>query len=257
MTALAAPRTNFENMAPSIFEIGLGVAANQVIYGGALVAKNSSGFLVPAATTAGLRVVGWAELENHPKVDTTGLADGAVKISVRQGVFPMKIGTSTDAVTAADEQNDVYVLDDQTISRLPGAGRPIAGQLFLVETGKAWVAIGVNTPNRRTGQGTAFQGPGSVEAVSAAGAISVNTEITTLAVTGTAAYTLANGLFLGQRKTIIVISGASTPAGTLTPATPSGFATVSALGVIGDCVELIWAGAGAWYIASNFGVTVA
>jgi hypothetical protein len=243
-------------MAPPIFEIGLGVAATQVIYGGALVAKNSSGFLVPAAATAGLRVVGWAELENHPKVDTTGLADGAVKISVRMGIFPMKIGTSTDAVTAADEGNDVYVLDDQTISRLPGAGRPIAGQLFLVETGKAWVGIGINTPNRRTGQGTAWQGPGSVEAAVASGAVSVNTEITTLNLaTGAQALTLANGLFLGQRKTIVVVQIAGSPVGTLTPATPSGFATVTALGAVGDSVELIWAGAGAWYLANSFGCT--
>lgn len=251
--ALSAPTSfvsRLGNKGPIILDFGWGVAATQVIYNGALVAKNASGFLVPAATTAGLRVVGVADLENHPKLDTTGQSNGDTKITVRLGIWPFKIGSSTDAVTAADEQNDVYVLDDETISRLPGAGRPIAGQLFLVDGTTAWVGIGVSTPNRSSGQNTLFQGAGSVEAISSAGALSVNTAISTLAVSGTTAYTLANGLFIGQRKTVVVISGAATPVGTITPATPSGFATITGLGVVGEGVEFIWGGAGAWYIAS-------
>ena len=133
-----------------------------------------------------------------------------------------------------------------------------SGQLFAVVGSLAWVGIGFATPHtaNSAGSGTAYQGKGSVEAVSAAGALSVNTEITTLAVTGVTAYTLPNGLFLGQRKTVVVVSAASSPNGTITPATPSGFATVTGLSAVGAMVELIWAGAGAWYLASRFGNTL-
>lgn len=260
MSALTAPRIGLSNKGPIILDYGYGVAANQVIYNGAQVAKNASGFLVPAATTAGLRVVGVADLENHPKLDTTGLADGAVKITVRLGIFNMKFGATTDAVTAADEGNDVYVLDDQTISRVPGAGRPIAGQLFEVNGTDAFVGYGIGVPNRRSGQGTAWQGPGSSDTIAAAGAISVNTEVTAAAVTGTTAYTLADGLFLGQRKTVTASTPGSSPVGTITPATRGGgYANVTAFGTLGDSVEFIWANptSPAWYIASSQGVTIA
>lgn len=255
--ALGAPRNDMANKGPIVLDFGYKAKASLVFYSGALVMKGTDGYLRPAAATAGGRVVGVLDLENHPSLDTTGQADGFYTLTARCGIFPMKIGSSTDAVTIADEGNDVYVLDDQTISRLPGAGRPVAGQLFLVDGTTAWIGIGIRTPTRSGAQqGTAWQGAGSVEAAVASGAVSVNTEITTLNLaTGAQALTLANGLFIGQRKTIVVVTIAGSPVGTLTPATPSGFATVTALGAVGDSVELIWAGAGAWYLASSFGCT--
>lgn len=259
MSALAAHRTDFENKGPIINTIGYKAKAGKVFYNGAQVAVDATGYLVPAAATAGLRVAGCCDLGNKDHIDTTGTSDGDVQITVLSGVFPMHIGTSTDAVTQADLLNDVYVLDDNTISRLPGAGRPISGQLIRIVGSLAWVGMGFSLPHvaNSGGAGTAYQGKGSVEAVSAAGALSVATEITTLAVTGTMAFTLANGLFLGQRKSIVVVSAASTPVGSLTVATPSGFATVSALSAVGRSIELIWAGAGAWYIANSNGLTIA
>jgi len=95
-----------------------------------------------------------------------------------------------------------------------------------------------------------------IETISAAGALSVTKRFSKLNVTGTTAYTLADGTFVGQRKSIICVAGASTPAGTITPAHPTGFATVSAIGAIGDACEFIWDGA-AWFLGANAGVTVA
>ena len=259
MTALAAPRKDMANKGNILLDFGYPAKATKVFYGGAMVAVGTDGYLIPATSTAGGVVVGVAELENHPSLDTTGQADGFFTVVARLGVFPFKIGTSTDAVTIADVGHDVYALDDQTISRLGTSGRPKAGRLFLVDTvaSLAWVGIGVEQPGvSGSSGGTAFQGTGSSEAISAAGALSVNTEISTLAVTGTTAYTLANGLFPGQKKYVTVISGASTPAGTVTPATTSGFTTVSALGALGDAVLFIWTGA-AWIVGPNAGVTVA
>lgn len=93
-------------------------------------------------------------------------------------------------------------------------------------------------------------------AVAAPGAIDPTYRFTTLAVDGTDAYTLANGTFPGQLVTCFVISGANTPVGTITPATPTGYANVTALGALGDLVTFLWTGAG-WVIVAANGVTVA
>lgn len=260
MTALAAPAANFGNKGPIAYTKGRKTKASQTFYAHALACIDTAGYLVPGASTAGLRVAGVVDLDDKDVFVSTAV-DGADTVKTKWGVFPFKIGTSTDALTIADLGNDVFVMDDQTVGRTDGAvGRPVAGHLVAltnnvgddVNSGAtyAWVSVG---GHRLANQGFNV-GKGSVEAVAAPGAISVATEITTLAVDGTDAYTLANGLYKGQRKVCVVISGANTPIGTITPATPSGFATVTALGAVGDSVEFIWTGA-AWVIASSFGCT--
>lgn len=85
------------------------------------------------------------------------------------------------------------------------------------------------------------------EAVSAAGALSITTPITYLTVSGTVAYTLANGTYAGQRKYIECVAAASTPLGTLTIATPetlAGFVCSATFlfDSVGQAVELVWTG---------------
>lgn len=256
MSALAAPRKNFSNKGPVLLDFAHPAKTGKVFFAGAMAMKGADGYLVPAAATAGGRVMGIVELENHPSSDTTGKADGAELINCRLGIWPLAMGATVDAVTKADEGNDVYVLDDQTISRLPGAGRPVAGQLWLVEGTTAWVGIGYYTPKNDASDsdGTEFQGAGSSEAFASPGALSVATEISLMTTDGTDAVSLADGLFAGQRKIVTVVAGTNTPLATITPATPSGFATVTALGGVGDTVTFLWTGA-AWVIAGAFGVT--
>lgn len=55
-----------------------------------------------------------------------------------------------------------------------------------------------------------------VDAISAPGALSLTKMTSTLAVDGTDAFTLAAPRWRGQRKIITQLSGANTPAGTLT-----------------------------------------
>lgn len=259
MSALAAARTNLSNKGTIIgTAIGYKAAASQTFYDGGLVSTNSAGYLIPTTTVAGTRVRGVADLANAGTLSSSATL-GATVVSVKTGIFPFACGTSTDAVTIADIGAPMYALDDQTVSRLPGAGRPIVGELIKVEGTLFYVGIGFAVQNDAgsIGGGTAYQGRGSLDAVAAPGALSVNTEITTLAVDGTDAYTLANGLFLGQRKVVTVISGANTPVGTITPATPAGYATVTGLGVAGEGCEFIWGGAGAWYLVGlTAGVTI-
>jgi hypothetical protein len=266
MSALAAPAVLVGNKGPITVAFQRSTKATKVFYARALVMLEATGkFLIPAAgATAGV-CCGRVELDNKNSVDTTGQADGDTVLDVKCGIFPFNIGASADALVKADELNDVYVIDDQTVGKTDGGtGRAIAGQLWMIgnadgtpnPTGTvAWVSVGgPRIANLNATVGSVQRG--SIEAIVAAGALSVATEISTLNVTGTTAYTLANGTFKGQRKVVVVIAGASTPNGTITPATPSGFATVSALGAVGDCVEFEWTGA-AWIIVGNAGVTVA
>jgi hypothetical protein len=257
MTALAAARSNLEG--PVFYTQGYKAKATKVFYNGALCMLDTGGYLIPAGTTAGCRVVGIIELANSISKDTTGLSDGDYVASVKSGVFSLAAGTTTDLPTIADLGKPVYALDDQTISRLPGSGRPVVGILQKIDGAKFYVAVGLGAgsgapANNNDGFGTAWQGPGSSEAFSSPGALSVNTEVSLLTVDGTDAITLADGLFKGQRKIVTVVAGTNTPIGTITPATPSGFATVTALGAVGDSVELIWNGA-AWLLGPSFGCT--
>jgi hypothetical protein len=90
------------------------------------------------------------------------------------------------------------------------------------------------------------QAAGTVaDAKSGAGAISVVTRTTRFTSTGAAqALTLANGAYIGQRKTVMhEVDGGS---GVITPATPVGFATAT-LTAVRDWVEFEWNGA-AWFV---------
>jgi len=126
MSALSAQR----RVTPSIggFEIVLQapVKGNVKLYKGALVASDATGNLVPAASTAGLRVAGIHDPgANHSVTDTTAtgpsgvLADGAINGNYQLGIFPF-VNSGTDPVTQADLLNDVFMVDDQTIARSDG-----------------------------------------------------------------------------------------------------------------------------------------
>lgn len=88
---------------------------------------------------------------------------------------------------------------------------------------------------------------GAIDSQDTAGAITLKTYQTTLAVSGTMAFTLADGTVAGQRKRIVCGSAASSPLGTVTiasPETTSGFACASAFTFtsVGQAIELMWTG---------------
>lgn len=106
----------------------------------------------------------------------------------------------------------------------------------------------------------------AVDALSADGACSLTKVRTTLAVTGTDAYTLAAPTFANQRKIITCVLAASIPAATLTissPDTTTGFACPATFffDVVGQEIELVATSALLWRVvrvvrAGNGDVTV-
>lgn len=133
MAALAQDR-NTPSRSGDIREFG--VAANAVIYIGALVALNASGYLVPASTATTLKVVGRAE----QAVDNTGGANGAVRCRVGGGIYRWANSGSSDAIAAVNIGASCYAVDDQTVALTSGsATRSVAGTIYDVDAFGVWV----------------------------------------------------------------------------------------------------------------------
>jgi hypothetical protein len=226
-------------------------AATQVFYKGAMVGLNASGYLVPMAATPGLRPVGAVDTGHAARVDTTGQADGETILKVEAAIWNLKNSAAGDAITQADMYKPVYFVDDQTVAKTDGGvARPVAGIAVKLESGQVMVAVGfpfaVLDPNLTGGET-----PGASNLVTS-GAVGL-TRSTRLSVTGTVAFTLANGTELGQRKSLRCTIAAGTPVGTLTPASASGFATIL-FDAVGETAELEWNGT-AWEIVNTVGAT--
>lgn len=116
MTALTEARTD------SMEQVGHNhrypVAANAVIYQGAQVAINGTGYLVPVTTATGLAAVGIATESK----DNTGGADGALSCKTKRGVFRMDNSTAGDEITRSDIGSACYGVDDRTVAKTDGGG---------------------------------------------------------------------------------------------------------------------------------------
>jgi hypothetical protein len=273
MSALTAPRaTETKGVDKVLFDaIDARAKAGVTIYNGALVVL-TGGYAKPAVAGAGLICAGWAELSPGLPSVTGGATDGANLVGLNSPLFRVRAGCgwfdnslSADLIAQVNVGQVCYLVDDHTVALTSSAGaRSPAGVIMEIDSSgkRVLVSISMQIPvNPAAGTGTAFLGRGSLDTIAAAGAISVNTEVTLVnGITGATALTLGDGLFLGQRKSVTFQAGTATPNATITPATRGGgYANVSALGALGDTVEFIWANAAspAWYIASSQGVTIA
>jgi hypothetical protein len=136
MTALSAPRNTVRRTGA---DRSVGVAASAVIYSGALVCRNASGFLVPGSTATTLLALGRAE----ESVTGTATAGEAV-CRVAAGVFQWRNSTSTDAITIADVGNDCFIVDDDQVAKTNGGStRSVAGKIVDVDALGVWVSTGI------------------------------------------------------------------------------------------------------------------
>ena len=90
-----------------------GLAADAVIYAGALVARNASGNLVPASASTTISIVGVAK----SAANNTGGSAGALEVEVDTCIAKFaKSGT----INAGSEGLQLYAADDQTVSLTNG-----------------------------------------------------------------------------------------------------------------------------------------
>lgn len=108
--------------------------ANSVHYKHTIVAVDATGFTVPGADTAGLKVIGISRDEYN----NTGGANGAVQVEAhRNRAFLL-------TASAADEtwmQQDAYVIDDQTVGLVGGVTNNIrCGKFIQIDSAtEVWV----------------------------------------------------------------------------------------------------------------------
>jgi len=213
------------------------VAATTTIYLGGLVCVNTTGYLVPAAATASYIVVGVA----REQIDNSAGSDGDLICRVAAGGSYEITNSGTNAVAQADIGRVCYVEDDETVADENGGSSVIAGTVDEIDpvTSQIWVSIA----GAASGD-TESDDISGTETVTT-GAISLFTRTSLISITGTQAYTLAAGRYEGQRKTLVVSVSASTPAGTVTPATYVD-GTNFHLSEVGEQVELEYHDADGW-----------
>jgi hypothetical protein len=113
------------------------VAANAVIYAGALVALNASGFAVPASTATTQKVAGVAV-----EAVTGTASNGGVSITVERGVWQFKNSADADLIALSDLNGTAYIVDDETVAKTNGgATRSIAGVIRDVDGAGVWIEI--------------------------------------------------------------------------------------------------------------------
>jgi hypothetical protein len=112
------------------------VAADAVIFFGAIVALDADGYLVPAANTAGLIVVGIAQ----EAVDNTDGADGDLECTVQEDIVAEVNNDGAGAVVQATVGRHCFILDDQTV-RITEGNAVIGGIVKEVSATKVWIHI--------------------------------------------------------------------------------------------------------------------
>lgn len=110
--------------------IAVPVAASTKIEAGNLVALDADGYLVHAADTAGLTVIGVSE---ETKDNSAG-ADGALTCLVRRKKAFLFENSATNAVTQALVGKSVYVEDSVTMSSAAADNDIVAGKCLSVSS---------------------------------------------------------------------------------------------------------------------------
>jgi hypothetical protein len=110
-----------------------------LIYEGAFVVLDSSGYAKPGVTATGLVADGIA-LE---QADNSLGAAGAIRVKVRKGNFVFANSSSSDEITKAEIGDMCYIVDDATVAKTSGGGtRSAAGTIVDVEDDGVWVSVG-------------------------------------------------------------------------------------------------------------------
>ncbi len=135
-----------------------------VLYLGALVCLNATGFLVRGAVSASLKAVGIVAPQSG-QVPTDNItnsgADGAKSAEIYYQPVAKLNNDGSDPVGVADKETACYIVDDNTVSRTSnGSTRSPAGKVVQVDdatspTGAGvWVAIGQLPYNAAGSAGT-------------------------------------------------------------------------------------------------------
>jgi hypothetical protein len=113
------------------------VAAGVKCFEGTLAALNAAGFVQPATTATGLKLVGVFD----ETVDNTDGANGDKRAEVRKdGAFGFDSAGAADAIDGGDIGATVYAVDDQTVGLTSASSsRSEAGKVYDVKNGQIFI----------------------------------------------------------------------------------------------------------------------
>jgi hypothetical protein len=117
--------------------------ANDIVYAGGIVMLDSSGRAINGAAATGCIGVGVA-LTNRDldRYDSTGLADGALKVRWEEGVFPMKNSGSQPFLSSDQPGIIVYIEDNETASKTSQSSTlSVAGFFHHLDADGVWVMM--------------------------------------------------------------------------------------------------------------------
>ena len=115
-----------------------GVLNGVMIYDGAVVVKDASGYAKPGLTATGLVVLGVAD----DQADNTAGQDGDIDVPVLLGTFRLQNSTDSDLITLADIGNACFLVDDETVAKTSGTNtRSVAGKIADVDDDGVWVEM--------------------------------------------------------------------------------------------------------------------
>lgn len=113
--------------------VNLAMAASTKIYAGQLVAVNAQGYAVPASDTAGLKVIGIADVA----MDNSAGAAGDSNVVAHRAICKLANAT-TNPVVQANIGSVVFVSDDVSVTGT-STNSVVAGIALEIEEDGVWV----------------------------------------------------------------------------------------------------------------------
>lgn len=136
MAALTAAR-NTPRLGGDISVYDHPMKASTKVFAGSLVARDSTGHLVPGSASTTQKAVGRC----RETYDNSTGANAAITAAVDAGVFLWNNSAAADVITEAEVGDDCYIVDDQTVAKTDGTGsRSIAGKIVGITSTGVWVA---------------------------------------------------------------------------------------------------------------------
>jgi hypothetical protein len=109
-----------------------------IIYNGALVVLDSSGWAKPGVTATGLIAAGVADQQ----IDNTDGGNGDLSVVVKRGISRLLNSADADLITQAEIGDACYIVDDETVAKTSGGNtRSVAGEIVDVDDNGVWVDI--------------------------------------------------------------------------------------------------------------------
>ena len=139
MSALEAARATIQlnGSGPLPEEISYPVAADAICFAGG-IAVLDAGYVKPGEADTGLIAVGIFQ----KSVDNTDGDDGDLTVPVRAGIFVLENATAGDACAQTEAGTDIYILDDQTVTKTD-TGHSKVGKMVKMVSTKVAVLIGL------------------------------------------------------------------------------------------------------------------